>query len=220
VVARFDEPVRGWEGVHQAYQVREFEQDGLLFAAVNVPPSVLAMGLPMYGAKLGKFLANYQHLLTAGLLCEDTGTGSVRFSPRGWPQCFYQLNDRDFANLCRGTALLSELLFSAGARTVLTPFAQLSPLDSPDQLATIDPAHLDKAETELLTVHLMGTARMGPDRTRAVTDEFGKVYGADGLIIADASLFPSPIGVNPAETIHALATRNAHHLLQEFGRDS
>ena len=47
----------------------------------------------------------------------------------------------------------------------------------------------------------------------SVCDSFGRVYDADGLWVADASLFPSPIGVNPMETIMALATRNAERLL-------
>jgi choline dehydrogenase-like flavoprotein len=110
--------------------------------------------------------------------------------------------------------LLCELLFSAGARFIMTPFSELGALHSPDQLAAIDPARLRKSETELVSVHLMGTARMGRDRARAVTDEFGRVHDADGLVVADASLFPSPIGVNPAETIHALATRAAHRILE------
>jgi len=62
-------------------------------------------------------------------------------------------------------------------------------------------------------VHLMGTARMGGDPTRHVCDAYGKVYGSEGLWVSDASLFPTPIGVNPMETIMALATRNAERLL-------
>jgi choline dehydrogenase-like flavoprotein len=54
---------------------------------------------------------------------------------------------------------------------------------------------------------------MGNDPTRHVTDSYGKVYDAEGLYISDASSFPSPIGVNPMETIMALATRNAERLL-------
>ena len=30
-----------------------------------------------------------------------------------------------------------------------------------------------------------------------------------GLIVADASLFPGPVGINPMETVMALAKRNA-----------
>ena len=46
---------------------------------------------------------------------------------------------------------------------------------------------------------------------RAVTDDYGFVHDAAGLMVADASLFPTPIGVNPMETIQALATRAAAH---------
>jgi choline dehydrogenase-like flavoprotein len=35
-----------------------------------------------------------------------------------------------------------------------------------------------------------------------------------GLIVADASLFPGPIGINPMETVIALAMRNARRLLE------
>jgi len=59
----------------------------------------------------------------------------------------------------------------------------------------------------------MGTCGMGPDPTRAVTDDFGMFHEARGLAISDASLFPGPIGVNPMETIVALAHRNADHVL-------
>jgi cholesterol oxidase len=46
-----------------------------------------------------------------------------------------------------------------------------------------------------------------------VCDAFGRVRGAKGLYVSDASLFPSPVGVNPMETITALATRNAERFL-------
>jgi choline dehydrogenase-like flavoprotein len=67
----------------------------------------------------------------------------------------------------------------------------------------------------LFTVHLMGTARMSQDPRRGVTDSFGAFHGVPGLYVADASLFPTPIGVNPMETILALATRNAHRLIEQ-----
>ena len=65
---------------------------------------------------------------------------------------------------------------------------------------------------------MMGTAAMGRDRSRAVTDGYGLVHDADRLMVADASLFPTPIGVNPMETIMALATRNAGHVIDDARR--
>ena len=64
----------------------------------------------------------------------------------------------------------------------------------------------------------MGTARMSGDPGRGVVDSFGACYDVPGLFVADASVFPSPIGVNPMETILALATRTAAALLDQRGR--
>ena len=72
LIAIFDEDVRGWEGVHQAFQVREFQDEGFLFAAVNVPPSILAMSAHEYGAELGELMAQYNQMVVAGMLVEDT----------------------------------------------------------------------------------------------------------------------------------------------------
>jgi cholesterol oxidase len=67
---------------------------------------------------------------------------------------------------------------------------------------------------ELMTVHIMGSARMGVDARRGATDAFGRVFGVDGLYVADASLFPGPIGVNPQETIMALVARNTRRWIE------
>jgi choline dehydrogenase-like flavoprotein len=217
LVATFDEPVRGWEGVHQAYQVREFEGEGLLFAAVNIPPGVLAMTTNGRGAELGKLMADYDKQVVAGMLCEDTSTGRVR-TINGRPQAFYQLAQFDAEKLIRGVALLSELLFAAGARSIITPFAHVPALTSHDDTRTLYNRTIKRSQMEVVTVHMMGTAAMGADRTRAVTDDHGFVHDADRLMVCDASLFPTPIGVNPMETIMALATRSAAHVLDNISR--
>ena len=71
---------------------------------------------------------------------------------------------------------------------------------------------------ELFTVHLMGTARMSADPVRGVTDSFGACHTMPNLLVADASLLPTPIGVNPMETIISLVMRNAKHLIEQRER--
>jgi choline dehydrogenase-like flavoprotein len=217
VVAIFDEPVTGWKGAHQAFQVREFQDQGLLFAAVNMPPSVLAMSFPHRGAALGTLMDQYDHMVLAGMLCEDTTTGRVR-TIDGKPQAFYQLAETDAANLKRGVVLLSELLFAAGAKRILLPFHGAADLYGPDDARRLLDQNIPARGWEVVTVHMMGTARMGADRTRDVTDPFGLVNDVDRLMVADASLFPTPIGVNPMETIMALATRAAGHVIDNARR--
>lgn len=217
VVAIFDEDVTGWRGAHQAFQVRQFQDQGLVFAAVNMPPSVLAMSFPHRGAQLGQLMQHYNRMVLAGMLCEDTATGRVR-AIDGKPQAFYQLAEADAANLKKGVALLSELLFAAGARRILLPFHGAPDLYGPDDARRLLGRTIPARGWEVVTVHMMGTARMGRDRTAAVTDGFGQVHDADRLLVADASLFPTPIGVNPMETIQALATRAAGYVIDNARR--
>ena len=218
VIAFFDEEVVGWHGVHQAYQVREFIDDGILLTAVNIPPSLVALGLPSHGRDLGQVMAEYNRMITAGCLVEDTGSGRVRNIPGLGPQVFYQLTDHDAERVLRGIALTAELMFAAGARRILLPFAGAPEVRDLAGLQDLLGRPVPKRSIELFTVHLMGTARMNDDPRRGVVDSFGAFHGVPGLFVADASLFPTPIGVNPMETIMALVTRNAQRLIEQRGR--
>ncbi|MCI9889532.1 RICIN domain-containing protein [Micrococcales bacterium 31B] len=62
--------------------------------------------------------------------------------------------------------------------------------------------------TSAFTYHPLGGAILG-----AVTDEFGRVKGHDGLYIMDGSLLPGQVGVNPFLTITAIAERNIENIL-------
>jgi choline dehydrogenase-like flavoprotein len=219
VTAFFDQDVNGWQGVHQAFQIREFMAEGLVLTATNLPPPVLAGMVPTYGRELGELMADYNRIVTAGPLVEDTGTGRVRNVPGLGTQVFYQLTDRDAARVIRGVELTAEVLFAAGARRMLLPFDGAPEVRSPKELQNLLGRSVPKRSLRLYSIHLMGTARMSEDPRRGVTDSFGAVHGVHGLIVADASLFPGPIGINPMETVIALAMRNARRLLGELNQN-
>jgi choline dehydrogenase-like flavoprotein len=61
--------------------------------------------------------------------------------------------------------------------------------------------------------HQAGTARMGTDPARSVTDPYGRVWGHDNLYVVDGSLQVTNGGVNPVLTIFANAMRVMDHLL-------
>ena len=64
-----------------------------------------------------------------------------------------------------------------------------------------------------MAFHPLGTARADARASHGVTDGDLAVHGVEGLYIADGSVVPSALGVNPQLTIMALATRLAYHLL-------
>jgi choline dehydrogenase-like flavoprotein len=218
VTAFFDEDIRGWQGVHQAFQVREFLAEGLLLTATNLTPPMLAGIMPAYGRQLGELMADYNRIVTAGPLVSDTGTGRIRNVPGLGPQVFYQLTDQDAARVVRGVELTAEALFAAGARRVLLPFDGAPQVRDPHELRRRLARPVPKRSLQLFSIHLMGTARMSEDPQRGVTGSFGDFHGVPGLIVTDASIFPGPIGINPMETVIALAMRNAQRLIERRDR--
>ncbi len=66
-----------------------------------------------------------------------------------------------------------------------------------------------------ITVHNQGGCPMSDDPKHGVTDKDGMVHDADGLYVADGSLFCTPVGVNPSATIAAIAERNVHEFIEK-----
>jgi choline dehydrogenase-like flavoprotein len=214
VVGLFDRPLDPWIGTHQAFHIHHFREQGILIGYAAVPPGLLAGALPGVGEENAAWMRQYNHMLTAATLVEDEGEGRVVLGPDRQPYMLFDLSPRDLETVHRGVALTAELLFAAGARRVLLPFADLPMLEGPDQLRLIHERPPVPDTVELMTVHIMGTARMATDPQRGATDASGAVHGTDGLVVADASALPSSIGVNPQETIIALALRNAERWLE------
>jgi cholesterol oxidase len=66
-----------------------------------------------------------------------------------------------------------------------------------------------------ITVHPLGGCPMADDPSAGVVDAHGRVYGHPGLHISDGSIVPTAIGVNPSQTIAALAERNVEYLVSD-----
>jgi choline dehydrogenase-like flavoprotein len=70
--------------------------------------------------------------------------------------------------------------------------------------------------------HPLGGCIMGASAAEGAVDEFGRVFDANsgdvrpGLYVADGSVIPTALGVNPSLTISAVALRSAHHILDEL----
>ena len=72
--------------------------------------------------------------MTAGCLLEDTTTGRVQVRPGIGPVVSYQITRADVARIVWGISLTAELMFAAGARRVMLPFAGMPDLLGPGDL--------------------------------------------------------------------------------------
>ncbi len=215
VVGIFDRKLEAWKGAIQGIQITEFMEEGLMFGTTFVPPSVHAITLPYWGNKAAETMEHLNQMVTGAVLVEDVDSvGRVRPGFGGEATMTYALGKHDYHQLRRGIALLAEIYFAAGATEVHLPYHNLGRIHSPDEIPKIFDPKLKAVDLEVLTVHAMCTARMGRDPKSSSVDSFGRVHGYDNLYVSDASLFPSPIGVNPMISIMSLATRNAAHWLE------
>lgn len=217
-VGIFDDQVNSWQGSIQGFQIDEFAEEGIVFGSTFLPPGILALSLPYFGNDSFKLMEYYHHMSVWGALVEDIHAGRVWSLPNKTSLTTYWIDARDRQRFLRAIALLAKIFFAAGARKVLLPIKNFPEIDREDEVAQIPKLQIRASDLSVFTVHLMGTCRMGADPHTSVIDMDHRFHGLENLFIADASVFPTPVRVNPMLTIMALATRAAQKFVENRSR--
>jgi choline dehydrogenase-like flavoprotein len=212
VSAQFDEELCSWRGTLQSYFVDHLaESEGVMIEVTNpIPGMNMATGRTV-GRATKEALARFRHMAVAGLFVSDSSSGRVLYLGRHRrPMILYALNRHDTRRLIRGMALASEIFLAAGARSVHVGLPGLEEVKCTADLDELRAAERWAPDALSPTAfHPMGTCRMGPNPDSSVVNLGGQVHDVQGLYVADASLFPSCVGVNPQLSIMAFATRIA-----------
>jgi choline dehydrogenase-like flavoprotein len=208
VGGRFEDEVRGWDGVMQSWHVDEWRRRGLFLEATFTPLPFGAHWLPGVGAEFKANVADIGKVGVIGVHLTDSSSGRVRLRG-GAARLSYKLTPADAQTLGYGIARASDILFAAGAREIHAQVAGLGPIRPGEQSRLengVAPARL-----RLEAFHPMGTAALG-----VVTDGYGQLRGLPGAYIADGSLLPTALGVNPMLTIIAMARRISRGLADQL----
>jgi choline dehydrogenase-like flavoprotein len=213
--ALFDEDIDMSTGVPQSYFVDEFADDGIILEGAAATPEYAAMSMPYVGAPHRELMQRYRNLSQFGVMVSDSGRGQVE-ERAGQIVIRYDLADEDRERFRRGLDMLTQIYWAAGAVRVFLPIGGLPVLKDGD-VESLRAYPLRSEELTLSAFHPLGTCRMGASPTDSVVGPDGFVHGAEGVIVADGSIVPSSLGVNPQITIMALATRIAYGVL---GKDS
>jgi choline dehydrogenase-like flavoprotein len=203
--------VRGWDGVMQSYAVTEWEPQGILMEATFTPLAFGAQWLPGTGRPHHERVRAYDQIASTGVHLSDKSSGRVGLARDGSLKVTYRLTDEDASRLIFGIARAADLLYAAGATEVYPQIAGI-PVIPPNRVAELESTPPAASALRLEAFHPMGTARMDADPDRGVVGTDGAVHGATGLYVADGSLLPSSIGVNPMMTIIAMASRVARQM--------
>jgi choline dehydrogenase-like flavoprotein len=209
VLAIFDEEIDPSRGIPQGYSIEDFADEGLILEGASMPLDVVAISVPWVGRKLVRVLEQYRSLATFGLMIEDTSRGVVRAGPRGSPLITYDLNRADAAKLQRGIATVCEIFLAAGARRVLPFLPGMPEVSSMRDVAALRALSVSPSDIEVTAYHPLGTCRMGTDPRTSVVGPDYETHDVESLYVADGSVVPSALGVNPQLTIMAMALRAA-----------
>jgi choline dehydrogenase-like flavoprotein len=215
VGARYDEEVRGWDGVMQSYYVDQWEPQRLLLEATFTPLAFGGAWLPGVGRAHQRSMLDFGHVGSIGVHLSDQSSGRIGLTADGSLRARYKLTRDDADRLTFGIARAAEIHFAAGAREVYPNIARVGTL-TPGKLAAFEAMRFKPSELRLEAFHPMGTARIASEGEGVCTAD-GSVHGLDDLYVADASLFPTSVGVNPMMTVIAFAARIASELAQKGG---
>lgn len=209
-LARFPFEIKPWTGVTQGYYVDMWEKGFLLQTYTTTPDQYFLVLQTDIGEATQRVLKDLAFLASAGVLVHDEDSvGFVRHTPVG-PDLYYNLGDGDRRRIIDGMRMCAEVYFAAGATRVHPGRVGLPSIDDFRDIAAALPYDTPASNLMLYASHPMGTCRMGADPATSVIDPRGRVYGWANLRVADASMFPTSLGVNPQVTTMALGLMVGH----------
>ncbi|KAK2630194.1 hypothetical protein QTJ16_001014 [Diplocarpon rosae] len=238
VNAVFKEDVRPWEGgiltsVCTTFENLDQHGHGAKLETTSMLPSWNLVLLPWTSGLAYKTLAlKFRHMTGFISIARDRDPGLVyRDAASGRPRIQYSPSAFDRAHILEGVLAVCRIAYVQGAREIhltnaaVPPFLRGPPEDGADPSIT-DPAFAawltdvqrigNKAPLAFFaSAHQMGSNRMSVVPADGVVDPEGRVWGAEGLYVADASVFPSASGVNPMVTVMAICD----HISRRIGRE-
>jgi choline dehydrogenase-like flavoprotein len=207
MAGRFPEPVRMWEGATQGHEVIGLRHEGLKFEALGFGLAVMAGRLGGVGREFAKEVADMAHQLDWGAAVRAEARGRVRVIA-GKARVLYTPSPRDVALFRRGLRVLGEMMLAAGADYVSPGVRGFKPrISNVDDLIQLEKAGpTNPAAYTAAITHMFGTCVIGSNPAKSVVRTDFRHVTLEGLYIADSSVFPSNIGVNPQIPIMAVAT--------------
>ncbi len=208
-----EHPITNDVGHPKSYFVDRAVEDGFVLETCMYFPFVTAKNLTSFGAGHSALMQAFPRLQMILVLACDKAVPSNRITVdnAGKAVVHYTFTPAVRRSLVAATRASARIFFAGGARRIHAPLADPTLIDRADAYRMDDLIREDlflPGRVSVSAAHLMGGCGMGTG-PRHVTDSRGVVRGIPWLRVADASLFPDSLEINPYLTIMALADRVA-----------
>ena len=211
MVADFDEALDAYDADQMTSYVLA---DDYLIEATHNPIMSAALTTPGWMDDHAALMKRSRHLAYAGAMVGTEATGRVVMSRWfGHEETRFCATERDMGHLRDGLATIARIFFAAGARRVFLPTEELFTLRSASDASTIPARIRTMRDVQCGSSHPQGGNPMSNDRRLGVVDTDFAVHDLDNAFVCDASVFPDAIGVNPMNTVMALALHAAPRIM-------
>ena len=158
------------------------------------------------------FMKRFNQTMTLAVMFRDRPVGRV--TTHGFE---YALAEEDRAGWLDSIRTGARIMFAAGGKRVFFNSSQPLILNSPEDIDRVLTLELvAEQRIQITSGHPMGGCALGGDARRDVVDSRGRSWDVDGLYVADSSILPTSLGVNPCYTVYTLGRYIANQMVEEI----
>jgi choline dehydrogenase-like flavoprotein len=158
------------------------------------------------------FMKRFDQTMTLAVMFRDRPVGRV--TPTALE---YELAEEDRPGWLDALRTGARIMFAAGARRVFFNTHRPLILTEPAQIdETLSLDVVSQQRIQITSGHPMGGCALGGNHRRDVVDSRGRSWDVDGLYVADSSILPTSLGVNPCYTVYALGRLIGQSLAREI----
>jgi choline dehydrogenase-like flavoprotein len=205
VLGRCDHDVQMWKGATQGAFFEHPDLPGVLPHTFNAPPGAVVVLMGKVGVDAKEALKMLPRICGCVVMVSDTGEGTVGSTSDGRAELRYWFHDEDVVRIKAGMVETARVLMAGGAKELFAPVHGVGWHSTVESFAeALRPRTL--ADFSLYASHPMASCRMGADPAISVVAADAQAHRLPGLYVADSSVFPTSLGVNPSLTTMALGT--------------
>jgi hypothetical protein len=222
----FDQEIKAYDGDQITLAALDPKLRGAFETYFNPPATLALTGIPFFFEKRDTWMSRYKNLLNLGSLVGSEQGGEIQQKAdliNG--QAFnWTLGPTDVKNIKFALSTLVQLGAMAGAKRAAIPTRPGIELDltDPSEIRAFQKAlsayPLRITDLYIGTAHPQGGNLMAGSNGRhkgwRVINEHFQVEGHPNVFVADASLFPTSITVNPQWTIMAMSSLAVENILR------
>lgn len=225
--ALYDEPVTMWENIPTAtgttdfrlarYDGNKYVEGGYLLHPNQIQAEFIAATLPGFGKDHARLMERLTHIGSAVSWIDDEMPGQIKLDDEGRTIYDYTVRGVDLLKMRDALKKQAMLLFASGATEVIVPDLVGTRLRDPQQIGIFDTLQISGGVQLWGAPHPAGALRMGNDRATSVVGSNHEAHEVPNLFVADPSVFPMALSVDPSLTIMAWSVVAAQSIQQRLG---